>query len=192
KTAAKTASEPAAKPAAKAASKPATKAASKPATKAAASPAAAKVKGAKAPDKGDAAAVTGAVWLQSPVIATLVAHGLDAGGQLDTEEISDAFRRAVEEVGLDVEQENFEELMGHLEARGVAVADLADDELIDDEDLDDDELEEESDDEMDREELEARAEAMADARPKTNDPVRQYLQEIGRVKLLTLDEEIDL
>ena len=185
----KTAAKPAAKPVAKTAAKSTSKVASKPAAKAAASTAVAKVKDAKTADNSDATAAT---WLQSPVISALVAHGLEAGGQLDTEEISDAFRRAVEEAGLDVEQESFEELMGHLEARGVAVADLADDELIDDEDLDDDELEEESDDEMDREELEARAEAMADARPKTNDPVRQYLQEIGRVKLLTLDEEIDL
>lgn len=44
----------------------------------------------------------------------------------------------------------------------------------------------------DREELEARAEAMADSRVRTNDPVRQYLQEIGKVDLLKLEEEIDL
>lgn len=45
---------------------------------------------------------------------------------------------------------------------------------------------------LDREELEARAEAMADSRVRTNDPVRQYLQEIGKVDLLKLEEEISL
>jgi RNA polymerase primary sigma factor len=44
----------------------------------------------------------------------------------------------------------------------------------------------------DREELEARAEALTDSRVRTNDPVRQYLQEIGKVDLLKLEEEIDL
>ncbi len=150
--------------------------------------------GAKA-DKADPAAkpaTASSVWLKSPIVEALVARGKDGASQLDTEEIADAFRRAVESAGLDPEEQNFEDLIGHLESRGVAVADLADDELLDEDDVDDEEGEEEADEEMDREEMEARAEAMADARPKTNDPVRQYLQEIGRVKLLTLDEEIDL
>jgi len=134
----------------------------------------------------------GAAWLQSPVITSLIARGKEAAGQLDSEEVSDAFRRAVEGAGLDPEEQNFEDLMALLEARGVVVADLADDEMLDEDDVDEDDLDEDESDELDREELEARAEAMADARPKTNDPVRQYLQEIGRVKLLTLDEEIDL
>ncbi len=45
---------------------------------------------------------------------------------------------------------------------------------------------------LNREELEIRAEAMIDSRVRTNDPVRQYLQEIGKVNLLKLEEEIDL
>ncbi len=45
---------------------------------------------------------------------------------------------------------------------------------------------------LNREELEIRAEAMLDSRVRTNDPVRQYLQEIGKVNLLKLEEEIDL
>ncbi len=130
-------------------------------------------------------------WLQTPIIASLVARGND-GGQLDSEEVSDAFRRAIESVGLDPEEQSFEDLMELLESKGILVADLADDEMLDEDELEEDELDDEAEEDLDREELEARAEAMADARPKTNDPVRQYLQEIGRVKLLTLDEEIDL
>ncbi len=162
----------------------------KPAAKAA-KPAGQKQPAAKAekgkPDQGGGSSA----WLQTPVIASLVARGND-GGQLDSEEVGDAFRRAVESAGLNPEEQSFEELMELLESKGIIVADLADDEMLDEDELDEDELEEEGEEDLDREELEARAEAMADARPKTNDPVRQYLQEIGRVKLLTLDEEIDL
>ncbi|MFO7544105.1 MAG: RNA polymerase sigma factor RpoD [Trueperaceae bacterium] len=129
--------------------------------------------------------------MQTDIIGGLIERGKESG-QLDTEEISEAFRRAVESVGLDPEEQNFEELMEVLEQRGIVVADLADDEIIDDEDIDDELEEDEESVGMGREAMEARAEAMADARVKTNDPVRQYLQEIGRVKLLTLDEEIDL
>jgi RNA polymerase primary sigma factor len=48
---------------------------------------------------------------------------------------------------------------------------------------------EEGADEVD---IESQAESFGDTRIRTNDPVRQYLQEIGKVDLLKLEEEISL
>jgi RNA polymerase primary sigma factor len=50
-------------------------------------------------------------------------------------------------------------------------------------------LEEGAGDEVD---IESQAESFGDTRIRTNDPVRQYLQEIGKVDLLKLEEEISL
>ncbi len=193
KTPAKAATKPAAKTPAKTASKTAAKAASKVTGKAAGKAKGATKKAEPTADAGEADDAPAHAWLGSDAISSLVTRANESGGQIDTEEASDAFRRATLGAGLDPEEQNFEELMEHLEKSGIAVTDLADDELLDEDDIDDEDLADDDEDgELDREELEARAEALADARVKTNDPVRQYLQEIGRVKLLTLDEEIDL
>ncbi len=130
-------------------------------------------------------------WLDAESIVKLIERGSEAGS-LDTEEVSMAFNEALEKLGLESDEQSFEDIIGVLEGKGIVIADLAEDEIISEDDLEAIEDAKNLQNDLERERLEARAEALADARVKTNDPVRQYLQEIGRVKLLTLEEEIDL
>ena len=131
-------------------------------------------------------------WLETPQIQKLIESGKKEGS-LNTEEISAAFNQALESLDLTGENENFEDLMKVLETRGIEIADLSEDEVIDENEFDDvDDIKDLDDNEVDTEALEARAEAMAGNRLSTNDPVRQYLHEIGRVSLLSLEEEISL
>ena len=136
-------------------------------------------------------AVPNPTWLETPQIQKLIESGKKEGS-LNTEEISTAFNQALESLDLSGENENFEDLMKVLESKNIEIADLSDDEIIDEDEFDDVDDIKDIDDSVDTEALEARAEAMAGSRLSTNDPVRQYLHEIGRVSLLSLEEEISL
>ncbi len=119
-------------------------------------------------------------YLSHPAIAELVQSGKQ-NGSVTSEEVAAALSLAVESSSEQESAEEFEELQLYLQGQGIEVADTAEGE-------DFGELEEEA--EEDSEEEERSAEDVP--RSVSNDPVRQYLHEIGRVSLLNLEEEISL
>ncbi len=142
----------------------------------------------------DSVLPAGPAWLAAPQIQRLIEVG-KRDGSLNSEEITAALSGAVAALNLEGAGDDFETLIGHLGAQGIEIADLADDEVLDDEfgGVDLEALEDDGDEPARRrEELEERVEATSGGRLTTNDPVRQYLHEIGRVSLLTLEEEISL
>ncbi|ADI16051.1 RNA polymerase sigma factor RpoD [Truepera radiovictrix] len=146
--------------------------------------------------EGAGAASAGPAWLELPAIQRLL-EAATRDGSVNTEEMTTALTAANEALAEGDTEISFDDLMKVLEARGVEIADLAEDEVLDEDEFDEvdalGDLDEPEDELVrDREEIEARAEAMAGSRLSTNDPVRQYLHEIGRVSLLTLEEEISL
>jgi RNA polymerase primary sigma factor len=90
---------------------------------------------------------------------------LELGGDLEDEFVEGGFGDDTDVLEIDIDA-NVDDEMAALEMMG-----------------------EGSGDEVD---IESQAEAFGDTRVRTNDPVRQYLQEIGKVDLLKLEEEISL
>lgn len=107
----------------------------------------------------------------------LAASAAENKGVIDSSRINDFFK----EMNLNVSQ--IDQIYEYLEANNIAVLNLSEEEPDDDALL---ELEDDDDLIMEEEDLSAIANAMAD------DPVRQYLKEIGGFSLLSLEEEIEL
>jgi RNA polymerase primary sigma factor len=139
--------------------------------------------------KGTAKAKTRA-WIDTDAIRRLVARGKKEG-TLNSAEVADALNKALVEVGLNPDEtDEFDDAIQYLQQENIFVEDLAEDEEL--------EIEDEfgagiagDEDGPAEDDVETRL-AEETGRLSTNDPVRQYLHEIGRVALLTLEEEISL
>ncbi|GHF81763.1 RNA polymerase sigma factor RpoD [Deinococcus ficus] len=139
-----------------------------------------------APAKG----ATDKPYYAHPSIQEMLKAG-KAAGVLSSEEVAAALGVALEASGLDPESPDaFEDMQLFLAGQQIEVQDVDED----DEDTDSDDAETEDDVPGTRAQSDDDEEKYFDDMPRavSNDPVRQYLHEIGRVSLLTLEEEIAL
>ncbi|GGR14077.1 RNA polymerase sigma factor RpoD [Deinococcus ruber] len=176
-----------AKAAGKADAKPAAKAASS--AKAPATPAAAKAAPAsdgKAPAAATANSTVAQALYDHPSIQALMKTG-KATGAVASEEAMAALTVALEAAGMDIESADaFDQLQLFLAAQNIELEDPeADEEEADDAEGGEEELRP-ADAALVEDEVEFLPRAVS------NDPVRQYLHEIGRVPLLSIAEEIAL